>query len=220
MAHWSVRLSDEGAPPARTPAERSSIARPLRPQDAAGGRAIPRPGGPPRTNPTHIRNATKAAGRTPASMAYPASLCEPQDAASMHKLNTATVQSARRREPIRTTGAGQGCPAPGSRRTRRRCAIVNAKPVSSAGRRGHVRLKGDGHGCPAPIAHRAMSPSDARDYRPPTTDPYPPPPGVSRTSRSPGPTSAASMDPSASMRPSARTRRWLPGAPGSPPASP
>ena len=68
MAHWSVRLSDVGAPPARTPAERSSIARLMRPQDAAGCRAIRRPGGPPRTNPTHIRMTTKVAGRTPASI--------------------------------------------------------------------------------------------------------------------------------------------------------
>ncbi len=50
IAHGSCRLSDEGAPPARTPAERSSIARRGRPQDAAGCRAIRRPGGPPRTN--------------------------------------------------------------------------------------------------------------------------------------------------------------------------
>jgi len=33
----------------------------------------------------------KAAGRTPASMAYPASLGKPQDAASMRKLNANTA---------------------------------------------------------------------------------------------------------------------------------
>ncbi len=65
-----------------------------------------RPGGPPRKNPTHIRNATKAAGRMPASMAYPDSLSKPQDAASMHKLTADTVQSARRRKHVRTHGAG------------------------------------------------------------------------------------------------------------------
>ncbi len=59
MAHWSVRLSDVGAPPARTPAERSSIARPVSPQDAGGCRAVRRPGGPPRTNPTNIRIAPR-----------------------------------------------------------------------------------------------------------------------------------------------------------------
>ena len=46
------------------------------------------------------------AGRMPASMAYPASLGKPQDAASMPKLNADTVTSARRRKHLRTKGAG------------------------------------------------------------------------------------------------------------------
>ncbi len=38
----------------------------------------------------------------------------------------------------------------GSRRTRRRCANLNAYTVTSARRLDHVRTKGAGHGCPAP----------------------------------------------------------------------
>ena len=45
-----------------------------------------RPGGPRKTNPATVRISTVAAGRMPASMAYPASLGKPQDAASMRKL--------------------------------------------------------------------------------------------------------------------------------------
>ena len=45
-------------------------------------------------------------------LACPASLCEPQDAASMHKLNAHAVSSARRRRHLRTTGAaGRGVDA-------------------------------------------------------------------------------------------------------------
>ncbi len=40
-------------------------------------------------------------------LAYPASLGKPQDAASVRKLNADTGISARRREYVRTTGAGQ-----------------------------------------------------------------------------------------------------------------
>ncbi len=86
MAHWSIRLSDEGAPPARTPAERSSIARPVSPQDAGGCRAIPRPGGPPKTNLlTSGTQPRQPAGRR-RRLAYPASLGNPQDAAPTRQL--------------------------------------------------------------------------------------------------------------------------------------
>ncbi len=41
----------------------------------------------------------------------------------------------------------------GSRRTRRRCANLNADTVSSARRPEHLRTKGAGHGCPDPGLH-------------------------------------------------------------------
>ncbi len=113
IANWSGRLSDEGAPPARTPAERSSIARPVRPQDAAGCRAIPRPGGPPRTNlPTSGTQPRQPAGCR-RRLAYPASLGKPQDAASRHKLNADPITSARERDPTRW--GGSRARTPGSR---------------------------------------------------------------------------------------------------------
>ena len=50
-------------------------------------------------------------------------------------LDADPVISARRREYVRTTGAGHGGPAPASRRTRRRCADLNPDTVTSARRR-------------------------------------------------------------------------------------
>ena len=86
-------------------------------REAAGCGRLPRHPAARRaakTKPYQHPERPKVAGRMPASTAYPASLCEPQDAASMHKLNTASVQSARRRKHVRTTGAGHGGPAPSS----------------------------------------------------------------------------------------------------------
>ncbi len=54
---------------------------------------------------------------------------EPQDAASMHKLNTATVQSARRRKHARTQGAA-GCGVEAQYRRRR--ASVRARVRTGA----------------------------------------------------------------------------------------
>ncbi len=50
VAPSSGRLSELKAPPARMPAERWHIARPLSPQDAGGCRATRRPEGPQKTS--------------------------------------------------------------------------------------------------------------------------------------------------------------------------
>ncbi len=83
-AHRSIRLPELRAPPARMPAERWSVARPMSPQDAGGRRAIRRPGGPPKNKPATVRTSTRAARTKRASnWRVGTTKCEPQDAASM-----------------------------------------------------------------------------------------------------------------------------------------
>ncbi len=67
--------------------------------------------------------------------ACPVSFCEPQDAASMHKLNAGTAVIRAKAQPRPDYASRAGGPAPASRRTRRRCADLKPDTVTSARRR-------------------------------------------------------------------------------------
>ncbi len=95
------------------PAERSSVARPLSPQDAGGCRAIPRPGGPPRTS----LPPSGSPERQPARGGRRIGVSGFIERAAGRGVDAQTVArtAANPREGAITLGlkgAGQGCPAP------------------------------------------------------------------------------------------------------------